>query len=1140
MKMNALSRLSFRKKLLVYAVITSGTALLLQNVIYLGLEYQDIHKELPQQVSVTADIVGQNLAAAIAFDDPKTATETLGGFAADPNVLAAAVALPDGEVFAKYRHPRAPFQPLRFGERLAAGFAFHADYLDLVRPIVLDAETIGYLEIHYSTGEMLAAMRSRMVSMLVCLVVCFAAALIPAAKLQKSIVQPIMNLVRISKAIAESKDYSIRAVKSTRDELGDLTDSFNAMLDRVHKRDEELRSLNDLLEERVHERTRELELRGDELVERNRTIALMQGVAASSNAASTIEEALETAMHLVCQFTGWPVGHVYLAAGDGTNDLVPVDIWHLSEESTYEGFRRSTLETRFAPGVGLPGMAAAQKQPVWIEDITELEDFLRFTPGTDTVLRTGLSVPVLHGGAVVAVLEFYHSQRCERDEGLLRVMVSVATSLGRVTERQRAAEALRERESRLREQHEALKKSSKALTAKENYLRTIIESEPECVMTMAPDGTILDMNPAGLNMSKAASLTEVRGKNVFDMIAPEHLDAFRALHDEVLSGGSGTLEYEMVGVTGARTWLETHAVPLRDGAGSVMAHLAVARDITERRNSERALRLAIEAAEAGNRAKSEFLANMSHEIRTPLNGIIGMTELTLDTNLTEEQHEFLESVLSCSNSLLDIINDILDFSKVEAGKLEIERTPFDFVATCESVVDLVAHRAAHKGLEIVPAIGRDVPRIVIGDPTRLRQVLMNLLGNAVKFTERGQVVLRVSATGSEGEWASLLIEVEDTGIGIPESRIHAIFESFTQADGATTRQFGGTGLGLAIAKRLVELMGGSIWVRSETSKGSTFSVILAFQRAPADSDLEEMVPGLKGIEDVVFEGLRVLVVDDNDTCRHAVRDLLSSWNCSVSVARDGAEALESLRAAAASDAPFHVVLLDTHMEGVDGLEAARRIRADETFGSPKVVLVSPLSERNAVGSGIEDGKTPPDILLTKPLKQDAVRRTLATLTGGLSETPEDEGSTPLGRRPTTLRRSEARVLLVEDNPVNRRVATGLLEKIGCEVATAENGRLALECLEQASFDLILMDVQMPEMDGFEATSRIRADDRLRRLPVIAMTAHAMEGDRERCLAAGMDDYISKPVKPSGLHDIILRWAGQSSPTADLMRTVDGA
>ena len=684
----------------------------------------------------------------------------------------------------------------------------------------------------------------------------------------------------------------------------------------------------------------------------------------------SVDDALQQVVDLVCEMTTWPVGHAYLVSPDDDDLLLPTGFWHIDNAKAYERFKEATEATTFNRREGLPGRILASGSPTWIKNVQIDENFPRNRVATDIGVRGAFGFPVMAGGKVFAVLEFFSSEEVESDMLMLGMAKNVGAQLGRVIERKQAAD-----------------------------------------------------------------------------------------------------------------------------------ELAVAR----------------KAADDANAAKGSFLANMSHELRTPMNAVIGLSDLCLRTDMSSKQRDYLQKIHASAGSLLGLINDILDFSKIEAGKLDMEAVPFELDEVLDNLATIVAVKTHEKGLELLFLREPDVPGSLVGDPLRIGQILINLANNAVKFTETGEIFIRVALAERLGDKVTLEFSVSDTGIGMTEEQQGRLFQSFSQADASTSRKYGGTGLGLAITKQLVELMDGQVWVESEPDKGSTFSfrVLLG---------LGSTKPGNVPQPDADLEGMRVLVVDDNAHAREVLTTYLQTWSFDVSEASKGDEALQALRGARK---PYDLVLMDYLMPGMNGLEATTAIKRDPDLEKkPRVILVTALSQDDYEG---EPGVEQLDHAVSKPVNPSLLFNVIMEAFGR-------EAGPDLRRRrstsevdPALLRPAQgAHVLLVEDNEINQQVASELLEQARFFVDIANNGKEALEMLEAATYDAVLMDIQMPIMDGFEATKRLRADERFAKLPVLAMTANATVEDRARTAEAGMNAHISKPIDPKELFGALVEWieAGQ--------------
>jgi two-component system, sensor histidine kinase and response regulator len=566
-------------------------------------------------------------------------------------------------------------------------------------------------------------------------------------------------------------------------------------------------------------------------------------------------------------------------------------------------------------------------------------------------------------------------------------------------------------------------------------------------------------------------------------------------------------------------WVEHAAWVIFENIFLVQSCVQGVRDMRDNALKQAELEALRDRAEASSHAKSEFLANMSHEIRTPMNGVIGMTEILMDTELSPEQTEYLNMVKGSADSLLQVINDILDFSKIEASKLDLDPIEFRLRDTLVDAMKPLSIRAHRKGLELVTHVPANVPEALIGDPTRLRQILLNLVGNALKFTDRGEVELRAEVEAQESSKLTLHFYVRDTGIGIPKEKQKLIFESFTQVDGSMTRQHGGTGLGLTISARLTEMMNGRIWVESEPGSGSTFHFTAEFRLA---TEVREKSESTLQVE---WEGLPVLAVDDNSTNRRILQEMLANLGMKPVLAENADAALAALREAHKAKQQLGLVLIDAHMPEIDGFSLAEQIVSLPEFRSVPIIMLTSAGQAGDARRCRELGIA---AYLSKPINQAEL---LEAIAAALSSSQKKSSERALVTKHSLReRRLSLRILLAEDNIVNQTLASRLLEKRGHDVTVAGNGKQALAVFEKQAFDAILMDVQMPEMDGFETTAAIRESEKStgRHIPIIAMTAHAMKGDKERCLASGMDGYLSKPIRGKDLFDIIEAFFATSS------------
>ncbi len=826
----------------------------------------------------------------------------------------------------------------------------------------------------------------------------------------------------------------------------------------------------------------------EQLSQEQMLVQLLQVVTTAANEAITVEEALSICLEQVCAYTKWPIGHALLA-DPKTQEMVSTSLWQLDDPVRFEAFRQTTEAMRFGPGVGLPGRILVSGKATWVEHMDTDQIFPRFQKAAEVGIKVGFAFPVLVGAEVVAVLEFFSTRHDELDERMLAVMAQIGTQLGRVIERARAEQTLRESDDRF---------------------KSFMDNSPAMAFIKDADGRFAYANRP-LEQFFKLNKEEWEGKTDFDLwpeVAPQLRENDMAV---LASGGTSQLVEAVPTPDGTlRYWL-SFKFPLRDATTGQLSLAGMSIDITERKQMEEELLRARDAALDSVRIKSEFLANMSHEIRTPMNGIIGLTGLLLEMELTPEQRMYLSMVQTSAHALLTVINDILDFSKIEAGKLSFDAIDFKLRDSLDEALKPLALRAHQKGLELVCHVALDVPDAVMGDPGRLQQVIVNLVSNAIKFTERGEVVVRVQVESCAPDAIILHFVVTDTGLGVPAEKQAMIFESFTQADGSTTRRYGGTGLGLAISSQLVAMMEGKIWVESVEGQGSTFhfTARLGLQKNNARAALPTAAGSL--------HHLPVLVVDDNRTNRSILAEVLTGWRMKPVVVESAQAAITAIQQASAAGNPFALLLLDNQMPGVDGYTLAAQIRQQAEAAGAIIMMLTSGGERADAARCRELGIA---THLLKPISQSEL---LEAITMVLSAPPQGPTPPPLITR-HSIQTSHRRlhILLAEDNVINQHVVVKMLERQGHTVMVVSNGQEALAALAQEPFDLVLMDVQMPQMGGFETAAAIRTREQETgaHLPIVALTAHAMKGDRERCLAAGMDDYVAKPIEARQLYDVI--------------------
>ncbi len=1091
--MLSIKNMSFKGKLLLYAASATGTALALCCVAVMTAEWIESRREVTRYLGIQAEMIGMNASAALTFDDRASAEESLRGLKADENIIRACICSRDGTEFAKYTRAGsedATKEPVELG-----GHRFSGNRLHLRHPIVLDGEQIGSIYLQYDLRDFYGNLKALAAILEISMVVALVGAALISSRVQRVLTRPVTELANTAQAVAKNNDYSVRAVKHSADELGTLTDIFNDMLAEIEQRDAALQDSHNTLEQQVRERTATL-------AQRERQQAAVAGLGQQALRGEDLTQLCVRAAELVAETLEVEYAKVLELPPDGEALLLRAGFgWKegLVGQGTVGADRDSQA-----------GYTLLANEPVIVED---LRGEARFT-GPPLLLEhdmiNGMSVVIMGKDRPYGVLGAQTTQRRKFSRDDMHFLQAVANVLSEAIQRRSAEEGL-------------------------SKLSVAVEQSPASVMITDTQGTIEYVNPRFCEVT-GYTAEEAIGQNARILKGGKKPDAsYKELWDTILAGKVWTGAFENRKKNGELYWEEASICPIRDAGGAIRHFLAVKQDITERKEAERALQEAHDKLEQrveertwelvkASQAKSEFLATMSHELRTPLNGVIAMNELLLGTKLDDKQRRHAWLAKTSGDTLLALINDILDFSKIEAGKIELECIDLDLQHVMEQATVSLASKARGKNLELICVVHPNVPRRVRGDPGRLQQVLLNLINNGIKFTERGEVVIRATAESESESHATVRITVTDTGIGIPPARRDRLFQSFSQIDSSTTRIYGGTGLGLAICKQLVELMGGQIGFESEPGRASTFWFELKLEKQAAGVASARIIPD-------ELRRIRILVVDDNSTEREILREQLQYAGLECQTAADDEQALAKLHEARVAETPFGLAIIGMQMQETHGTELARTIKADPSLHDTVLMLLTSTANCDEVEELKSLGFAG---LLSKPVRQSELPGAIveAVISAGAdSSSIRRDLEIPFSAtaaNPLKTRTRGARILVAEDNEIGQEVAVAILDQAGYDCDVVSDGKQAVEAALTGKYNVILMDCQMPEMDGYEATRLIRKRGGARAssggqpapIPIVALTANALKGDRERCLEAGMDDYVTKPLDAERLIQVI--------------------